>query len=138
MGNSTVEGREKYGLNMQVVCDAQRPFTFVSIQHPASASDYLSFITSNLHTQLTESHSLSKGFCLYKKNAYINEFFMAVPFPTKGKVLEIFTIFHLQVQINIECAFRIFTNRWQLLKSPFNSKLPIKNFSPDLLFVQTI
>ena len=70
---------------MQAVCDARRRFTFVSIQHPASASNYLSFATSTLHTHLTESNPLPTGFCLYGDNAYINESFMAVPFPNQGK-----------------------------------------------------
>ena len=88
----------KYGLNMQAVCDARRRFTFVSIQHPASASDYLSFATSTLHTRLTESSPLPKGFCLYRDNAYINESFMAVPFPNQGKgPKDDYNYFHSQV-----------------------------------------
>ena len=31
----------KFGLNLQAVCDAQCRFTYISLQHPASASDYL-------------------------------------------------------------------------------------------------
>ena len=120
----------KYGLNMQAVCDARRRFTFVSIQHPASASDYLSFATSTLHTRLTESSPLPKGYCLYGDNAYINEPFMAVPFPNQGKgPKDDYNYFHSQVRINIECAFGILTNRWRLLKSPLSSKLSIKKIS---------
>ena len=31
----------KFGLNLQGICDARQRFTYISIQHPASASDYL-------------------------------------------------------------------------------------------------
>ena len=30
----------KFTLNLQAVCDARRRFTYISLQHPASASDY--------------------------------------------------------------------------------------------------
>ena len=58
-----------------------RQFTYVSIQHPASASDYLAFLTSSLYGQFTEGEGLPKRFCLYGDNAYVNDTYMAVPFP---------------------------------------------------------
>ena len=71
----------KFGLNMQGVCDARRRFTYISVQHPASASDYLAFVTSSLYQKLTEGTGLPDGYCLYGDNAYVNETYMAVPFP---------------------------------------------------------
>ena len=71
----------KYGLNLQGDCDAKRRFTYISVQHPATASDYLSFVTSSLYKQLTEGSDLPSGFCLYGDNAYVNESYMCVPFP---------------------------------------------------------
>ena len=41
----------KYGLNLQAVCDAHCRFIDVSLQHPASASDCLSYVTSSLYQQ---------------------------------------------------------------------------------------
>ena len=73
----------KHGLNLQAVCDAHRRFIDVSLQHPASASDYLSYATSSLYQQLLE-HPLPKGYCLYGDNAYVNDFNMAVPYPNQG------------------------------------------------------
>ena len=52
----------KYGLNLQGVCDAKRRFTYISVQRPATASDYLSFVTSSLYQQLTEGSGLPSGF----------------------------------------------------------------------------
>ena len=71
----------KYGLNLQGVCDAKRQFTYISVQHPATASGYLSFVTSSLYQQLTEGSGLPSGFCLYEDNTYGNELYMCVPFP---------------------------------------------------------
>ena len=48
----------KFGLNLQGVCDAHRCFTYNSVQHSASASDYLSFVTSSLYEQLTGGSGL--------------------------------------------------------------------------------
>ena len=39
----------EYRLNLQAVCDAHHRFIYVSLQHPASASDYLSYVTSSLY-----------------------------------------------------------------------------------------
>ena len=41
----------KFGLNLQAICYAQCQFTYISLQHPTSASDYLAFITSSLYGQ---------------------------------------------------------------------------------------
>ena len=55
--------KAKFRLNLQGVCDAHRRFTYISVQHPASASasDYLSFVTSSLYQQLTEGSGLPNG-----------------------------------------------------------------------------
>ena len=55
----------KFGLNLLGVCDAMHQFTNVSIQHPASALDYLAFVTLSLYGQFTEGEGLPKIFCLY-------------------------------------------------------------------------
>ena len=50
--------KAKFALNLQGVCDAHRRFTYISVQHPASASCYLSFVTSSLYQQLMEGSGL--------------------------------------------------------------------------------
>ena len=50
--------KAKFALNLQGVCDAHRRFTYISVQHPASASGYLSFVTSSLYQQLMEGSGL--------------------------------------------------------------------------------
>ena len=116
----------KYGLNVQAVCDAMRRFTYISIEHPASASDFLAFATSGLCKELTETMPLPEGFCLCGDNAHINEPYMAVPFPNQGRgPKDDHNYHHSQVRINIECAFGVLTNRWRTLKSPINSNVGI-------------
>ena len=101
----------KFGLNLQAVCDAKCRFTYISLQHPTSASDYLAFITSSLYGQLTEGEGLPAGYCLYGDNAYVNEPYMVVPFQAMSNgPKDSYNFYHLQVRINIECAFGILTN----------------------------
>ena len=68
--------------HLQGICDARRWFTCISIQHPASASDYLAFVTSALYGHLTNDDTrLPNGYCLYRENSYVNDTYMAVPYP---------------------------------------------------------
>ena len=117
----------KFGLNLRVICDARRWFTYISIQHPTSASDYLSFAMSSLYGHLTnEDTCLPSGYCLYGDNAYVNDTYMAVPYPsTSSGPKDAYNYFHSQVRINIECAFGLVVNRWQLLKMPLSAKISI-------------
>ena len=92
----------KFGLNFQGICDARRRFTYISIQHPASASDYLSFAMSSLYGYLTnETTCLPSGYCLYGDNAYVNDTFMAVPYPnTSDGSKDVYNYFHSQVSFS--------------------------------------
>ena len=120
----------KFGSNMQGVCDARRCFTYISVQHPALASDYLTFVTSSLYQKLTEGTGLPDGYCLYGDNAYANEMYMAVPFPnTSSGPKDAYNYYQSQVRINIECAFGVLTNRWHLLKSPLSANIPINHMN---------
>ena len=114
----------KFGLNLQAVCDARHQFTYISLQHPVSASDYLAFVTSSLYGQLTEGQGIPQGYCLYGDNAYVNKSYMAVPFQAMANgPKDSYNFYHSKVRINIECSFGILTNRWRLLKTPLSSKI---------------
>jgi hypothetical protein len=96
----------KYGLNMQAVCDSRRRFLDISIRHPASASDFLAFVTSNLYESLTNQNVLAPGLALYGDNAYVNTSYMAVPFLKVGSgVKDDYNFFHSQV--------RAMNNKWR-------------------------
>ena len=117
----------KFGLNLQGICDARQQLTYISIQHPASASDYLAFVTSALYGHLTNDDTrLPNGYCLYGVNAYINDTYMAVPYPMiSSGPKDVYNVFHSQVRINIECAFGILVNQWHILKMPLSAKISI-------------
>ena len=117
----------KFSLNLQGICDARQRFTYISIQHPASASDYLAFVTSALYGHLTNDETrLPNGYCLYGDNAYVNDTFMTVPYPMiSSGPKDAYNFYHSQVRINIECAFGIPVNRWCILKMPLSAKILI-------------
>ena len=116
--------KDKFGLILQAVCDARCRFTYISLEHPASASDYLAFVTSSLYRQLTEGEGIPQGYCLYGDNIYVNESYMAVPFQAMANgPKDSYNFYHSQVRINIECSFGILTNHWRLLKTPLSSKI---------------
>ena len=117
----------KFGLNLQGICDARQRFTYISIQHPVSASDYLDFVTSALYGHLTnDDTTLPNGYCLYGDNAYVNDTYMAVPYPMiSSGPKDAYNFYHSQVRINIECTFGILVNQWRILKMPLSVKIPI-------------
>ena len=117
----------KFGLNLQGICDARQRFTYISIQHPASASDYLAFVTSALYGHLTNDETtIPNGYCLYRDNAYVNDTFMTMPYPMiSSGPKDTYNFYHSQARINIECTFRILVNWWRILKTPLSAKIPI-------------
>ena len=69
---------------------------------------------------------MPEGYCLYGDNAYVNESYMAVPFPNiSSGPRDAYNYYHSQVCINIECSFGVLTNRWCLLKSPLSASISI-------------
>ena len=118
--------KHKFGLNLQAVCDSERRFLDFSILNPGSASDYLSFISSELYRSFCGTPKFLKaGLTIYGDNAYINNHYMTVPFPNAVGVKDDFNYYHSQVRMNIECTFGIFTSRWRLLKSPLSSSISL-------------
>ena len=119
-------GRKVYGLNLQVVCDATHHFIAIIL---------LMCLCSTQHLHQTICHS---SHLLYIKNylnvlshqdivcMYVNDSNMAVPYPNQGHgPKDDFNFFHLQVWINIECAFGMLTNHWHILKNALSSTLSI-------------
>lgn len=114
--------KNKFGLNMQAVCDARRRFMDVSIRNPAATSDFLAFITSDIYQKVTTEGFLAPGLTLFGDNAYVNTRYMTTPFPNVSSgTKDDFNFYQSQLRINIECAFGILVNRWRILKSPLRS-----------------
>ena len=69
-------------------------------------------------TQIERVGFLAPGLCLFGNNAYANNQTMSIPFKTVGSgPKDAFNYFHLQVCINIECAFGILAQSFGLLRS---------------------
>jgi hypothetical protein len=125
--------KAKYGLSMQAVCDASRRFLDVSILQPASASDYLCFVVSDLCRRLDEG-LIDNELCLFGDNAYVNKSYLATPYSNVGEgSKDNYNFFHSQLRINIECAFGILVNRFRLLRKPLSSMIAIDRITALVL-----
>jgi hypothetical protein len=72
--------KSKYGYNMQAVCDAEGRFLSVWINHPASTSNFMAFLRSNLYLSLTRLGFLSEGLVILGDNAYVSMDYMVTPY----------------------------------------------------------
>jgi hypothetical protein len=119
--------KHKFGLNLMGVCDASSRFLEVEIGHPASTSDHLAFLTSDLYQKLIKPGFLAQGLCLFGDNAYVNTEFMATPY--NGNHLthdqDSYNYYHSSLRIRIECAFGMLTRRFGLLRRCFHQSIPI-------------
>jgi hypothetical protein len=119
--------KHKFGVNMQAMCDLRGRFLDVSIGHPGSTSDYLSFITSPLRYKLEKPGFLAPGLHLVGDNAYVNTPYMATPYPaTTGGSKDAYNFYQSQLRIRIECAFGLLVHRWGLLRKPIPCCISVK------------
>jgi hypothetical protein len=119
--------KHKYGLNMQGTCDADGKFLDVSIQHPASTSDFLSYTTSKLSKKLETPGYLAKGLVIFGDSAYVNCSYFVTPYKSvKSGSKDDFNFYHSQVRIKIECAFGMLVARWGLLRRALPASIGLK------------
>jgi DDE superfamily endonuclease len=118
-------GRKKiFGMNLQGICDHLGRFLYISVRHPASTSDYLSFSTMELFKKLETRGFLSPGWCLFGDNAYVSTPYMATPYKNvKSGSKDNYNFYHSQVRIKIECAFGMLVQRWGVLRRPLSAKV---------------
>ena len=68
--------KDKFGMNMQAMCDHKLRFTWIDIQWPGSTSDYLAWITSGLCHDLDANDttkSIIPGMTIIGDNAYVKK-----------------------------------------------------------------
>jgi DDE superfamily endonuclease len=114
--------KNKYGLNLQAVCDASGKFLDLSITQGGASSDYMAFQTSQLRTKL-DNNLLAPGLHLFGDNAYVNTPYMATPYTKVNEgSKDDYNFLHSNVRINIECSFGMFVHRWAFLRkaAPMN------------------
>jgi hypothetical protein len=126
--------KKKYGLNMMGVCDSRRRFIWVEVRMPGAASDFYAFDESDLKKKLDKEGFLRPGLCLFGDNAYINCFFMCVPWRnvTNGPK-DAMNFYHSQLRISIECAFGILVHRWGILRKPMPVNISVGKISSLVL-----
>ena len=116
--------KHKYGLNLQGTCDSEGRFLDVSICHPASTSDFLSYSTSKLSKKLESAGFLAPGLVIFGDSAYVNCSYFVTPYKAvKSGSKDDFNYYHSQVRIKIECAFGMLVARWSILRKPLPSSM---------------
>ena len=72
--------KDKYGLNLQAICDHKLRIFWAEIKWPAATSDYMAWFTSSLYRALEDNAATKKivdGFTIIGDNAYVKKAFMA-------------------------------------------------------------
>ncbi len=117
--------KHKYAINGQAVSDARGRFLDISNRYPGSTIDMLAFAGSKLYQKL---EGLAPGLCLFGDNAYINKSYMSTPYSgTNSKSYDSNNFHHSQLQIHVECAFGMLTERWSKFRSYLPKRFTLKN-----------
>ena len=122
--------KSKFGLPLQAVCDADRRFLGVSLQHPASTSDFLAFTTSSAHGKLEQAGFLDWGKVLFGDLAHCNCRHVATPFKSaKSGTKDDYNFYHSQLRISVECVFGQLVARWGILRKALPATMGIAKAS---------
>jgi len=97
--------KNKFGFNMQAICDSEWQFLQVWINHPASLSDFLAFIKLEIYKILKQPGFLAPNLVLFGDNAYCSNNFIVTPYKhIYAGSYDDYNFYHSQLRINIECA----------------------------------
>lgn len=113
--------KDKFGMNLQAICDNKLRFTYLDIHWPGSTSDYLSWITTSLCHSLEnpEENVLFDGATIIGDSAYVKKKYMAVPLRgVRYDHEDAYNFYLSQLRITIERAFGSLVHRWAILRAP--------------------
>ena len=125
--------KDKFGLNMQAICDHKLRIRWIDIRFPGNASDYMAWITSSLCKKLDDSYQLPRmikeGKTILGDNAYIKTEYMSTPYkydvtPERDG----YNFYQSQLRITIECTFGVLVHRWAILRGPL--QCPLQKVTP--------
>ena len=126
--------KDKFGFNMQAICDHRLKFYWIDIQWPGSTSDFMAWFTSSLYHELDDANKgkIKPGKTFVGDNAYMKKSFMAIPVKAVSGPLigteDNYNFFQSQVRITIERAFGVLVHRWSILRAPLT--VPICKVCP--------
>ena len=81
-------------------------FLDITCTDPGSISNYLMFITSNIHRKLVTESFLAKGLASLGDSSYVSTLFMATPYKrVQLGAKDVYSYYHSSISFNIECAF---------------------------------
>ena len=120
--------KDKYGFNLQAICDHTRRFIWVEMKWPAATSDYMAWVTSALCVALENNaitQKILEGFTFIGDNAYVKKPYMATPIKgVHGGHLDAYNYYVTQLRVFIECTFGLFVHRWAILRAPLTVPTP--------------
>lgn len=103
--------KDKYGLNLQAICDHNLKFIWAEMKWPAATSDYMAWVTTSLNLSLEnniDTNIILDGYTLVGDCAYVKSTFMATPLKGRRSGHEDAYNFYLsQLRITIERAFGV-------------------------------
>lgn len=118
--------KHKYGIDMQAVCDTFGRYLDIDLSMPGKVSDYLVFVSSDLHDDPEKDKLLAPGLCLFGDNAYVNTSFMATPYKSPKGSEDDYNFHHSQLRITVECSFGMLVNRWGVLRKAIPATAGLK------------
>ena len=118
--------KDKFGINMQAICDHKFRIRWFDMTWPGNSSDYMAWTTSDLFLELDKNpwDYIIRGMTLLGDSAYVISSFMSVPF--KNNVTadkDAYNFYQSQLRITIEQTFGILVHRWAILRGPLSIPL---------------
>ena len=108
---------QRYGLNIQAICDANLRFIFVAIAAPGRTNDARAFCRlTGLRRWLA---TVPNEFFLHGDNAYVLDNNFLIPFSGARKsppFNDSYNFFHSQLRIRIELAFGLLSTKWRIFR----------------------
>lgn len=114
---------QRYGINIQAVCDAKLRFIYVAVAAPGGTNDIQAYRQSSLPSKVI---NLPLGKYLIGDNAYTCTEHLITPFAGEDRrnvQRDAYNFYVSQLRIRIEMAFGRLTGKWRILRQPLQSRL---------------
>ena len=112
---------QRYGLNVQAVCDANLRFIFMTTNSPGKTNDARAY--SRCINFRNWVDNLPEGYFVIGDNAYTLTNKMLIPFSgadRRGPISRTYNFYLCQLRIRIEMAFGRLTTKWRIFRKNLN------------------